>query len=116
MARPTTDELKYYSRDTKSQQNEQYIEAVHGPVGFYILEKLRMHIYGGVGGYYCDFKEIHKRLFCKHNGNINLDQLNDVINDCFLEDVRLFDKEMFEMHHILTSAGIQKRWKRIVID
>lgn len=116
MAAPTTDALKYYSRDTKSQDNEQYIEAVHGPLGYYIVEKLRSHIYGSPGGYFCDFGEINKRLFCKNNCNISIEDLNAVLETCFNEEVALYSKEMYDKYKILTSSGIQKRWKRIVTD
>jgi hypothetical protein len=116
MAKALTDELKYYSRDTKAQDNEQYIEAKHGPVGFYIIEKLRMHIYGGVHGYYCEFKEMHQYLFCKNNCAIDIKDLKAVLETCFLPEVNLFNKDLFERYNILTSSGIQKRWVKIVTD
>lgn len=116
MARTPTDELKYYSRDVRQQENEQYIEAVHGITGFYVLEKLRMHIYGAAGGYYCLFNKLHKHLFCKNNGNIPIETLEAILQDCFLPDVELFDLCLYEKYNILTSAGIQKRWKKVVQD
>lgn len=115
MAAPKTDSLKYYSRDTSSQDNELYVEAVHGPLGYYIVEKLRSHIYGSTGGYYCEFGELNKRLFCKKNCGISMDDLEAVLQTCFNPDVNLYNKEMYERHNILTSAGIQKRWKTIVM-
>jgi len=114
MARHQTNALKYYSRDTAQQDNEQYIEAEHGPIGWYIVEKLRMHIYGGEHGYYCEMGTLHKKLFCSKNCKIEIDFFNAVLESCFLPEVSLFDKAMYEQYKILTSKGIQKRWKKIV--
>jgi len=114
MARQQTNSLKYYSRDTAQQDNEQYIEAEHGPTGWYIVEKLRMHIYGGEHGYYCDMSDLHKKLFCSKNCKVSLEDFNAVLESCFLPEVGLFDKGLYEEYKILTSDGIQKRWKKIV--
>lgn len=115
MARPTTNSLIYFNVDVKEDDNLKYIEALHGHLGYYVVHKLWKHIYGGPGGYYCEWGEINQRLFCKEN-NISIDQLKDIISTCFSEDIRLFNKEMFDRHKILTSSGVQKRWKKIVVE
>lgn len=116
MAREATNAIRYYSRDTDQQENEQYIEEAHGAVGFYILEKLRIHIYGSENGYFCNFSSFNKRLFLRKLKGISLDDLNAVLESCFLPEVNLFDAGLFRKHGILTSRGIQKRWLKVVTD
>lgn len=115
MARPKTDALIYFNIDVKEDDNLKYIEAVYGHLGYYVILKLWKQIYGGPGGYFCEWKDINQRLFCKEN-NVDYDKLQAIIQTCFEEGVCLFDKTMFEKHRILTSTGIQKRWKKIVTE
>ncbi len=113
MARPADNSLKYYNRDVKDDDNLQYVEAVHGLIGYAIVDKLWKHIYSCPGGYYCEFGEINQRLFCKKNG-ISLDDLHKILATCFQEGIAIFSQEQFEKNKILTSSGVQKRWSRIV--
>ncbi len=113
MARPSDNSLKYYNRDTVDADNLQYVEAMHGLVGYAIVDKLWQQIYGSATGYYCDFGEINIRLFCKNNG-ISLDQLEKILETCFQNEIRIFSREMYQTHKILTSSGVQKRWLKIV--
>lgn len=113
MARPSENSLKYYNRDTKDDDNLQYVEAMHELIGYAIVDKLWKHIYGCPGGYYCEWSEINQRLFCKNNG-ISIEKLFEILNTCFEEDIEIFSREMYEKHKILTSSGVQKRWLKIV--
>lgn len=115
MARPKTDALLYFNIDVKEDDNLKYIEALYGHIGYYVVHKLWKHIYGGPGGYYCEWGEINQRLFCKENA-ISIDKLKEIIETCFSDDVKLFNREMYLQHKILTSTGLQKRWKKIVTE
>jgi hypothetical protein len=113
LARPANNSLSYYNQDTKDDDNLQYVEAMHGLTGYAIVHKLWKHIYGGPGGYYCEWNNINKMLFCKNNG-IELKLLNEVLETCFGDEIGIFDKELAENSKILSSKGIQKRWSKIV--
>lgn len=113
MARPTDNSLKYYNQDTKDDDNLQYIEALHSLQGYAIVHKLWKHIYGGPGGYYCEWSNINKMLFCKNN-SIDIKLLEDVLKTCFSGDIKIFDRRLSNDLQILTSKGIQKRWSKIV--
>gem|GEM_PF-4094242 len=115
MARPTTNALNYYNRDVKDDDNLQYVEAVHGLIGYAVVDKLWKHIYGGPGGYYCEWSQKNQMLFCKNNG-ITLDQLTAILNTCFEPEIQIFSREQYEQNQILTSSGIQKRWRKIVTE
>jgi hypothetical protein len=115
MARPTTNSLNYFNTDVVDDDNLQYVEAIHKLEGYAIVHKLWKHIYGGPDGYYRPFSDMNQRLFCKNN-NISLDTLKSVLDTCFEVDVNIFSKDMFDRFKILTSRGVQKRWKRIVTD
>lgn len=113
MARPSDNSLRYYNRDTKDDDNLLYVEAVHGLLGYALVDKLWKHIYGCPGGYYCDFAEINQRLFCKNNG-VTMDVLWKILETCFEKGIEIFSREKYESHKILTSSGVQKRWLKIV--
>lgn len=115
MARPATNALNYYNRDVKDEDNLQYVEAVHGLIGYAIVDKLWKHIYGGPGGYYCEWSQMNQMLFCKNNG-ISIDELTKILNTCFESGCEIFSREKYEQHKVLTSSGIQKRWKKIVTE
>ncbi|KAF0194115.1 MAG: hypothetical protein FD166_3573, partial [Bacteroidetes bacterium] len=115
MARPATNALNYYNRDVKDEDNLQYVEAVHGLIGYAIVDKLWKHIYGGPGGYYCEWTQINQMLFCKNTG-ITLEELTKILNTCFQTGIEIFSKEQYEKNQILTSSGTQKRWKKIVTE
>lgn len=113
MARHRDNSLQYYNQDTKDDDNLQYVEAVHGLLGYAIVHKLWKQIYGSPGGYYCEWKEINQRLFCKNNG-ITLDQLQEILGTCYGAGIEIFSEKMVQEHQILTSKGVQKRWLKIV--
>lgn len=113
MARPTDNSLKYYNQDTKDDDNLQYVEAVHGLMGYAIVHKLWKHIYGSPGGYYCEWSNINQSLFCKNHG-VTVAELDAILSTCFEDGISIFNKQMLDDHKILTSHGIQKRWVKIV--
>ena len=115
MARPRDNSLKYYNRDVHDDDNLRYIQSAHGLIGWAIVEKLRQKVYGSPGGYYMPWNAVTERIFCSDN-KISLEEFKNVLDSCFLPDIGLFSKEMYEKHKILTSTGIQKRWRKIVTE
>lgn len=107
MARPTKQGLDYFPLDVDIDQDDKVllVEALHGIQGFGMLIKLLMRIYKE--GYYYKWTEIEQILFSKRV-NVDINVVKEVVNDCIKYGV--FDNNLFEQHHILTSKGIQKRY------
>lgn len=109
MARPQKKGLDYFSLDIDWHCKEDkmyFIKAKHGITGLYIINILWCRIYG-TEGYYCNWNEREAIMFTdKHS--IDIDVLNDLINDYINEGI--FNKNMFDKYHILTSSGTQKRY------
>lgn len=70
-------------------------------IGYYIL--LLRVIYAN--GYYIDFDA----YVLAHECNTDMETIGQWVKKCI--DFRLFDKDKFDAHNILTSKGIQKRWR-----
>lgn len=111
MARPQKVGIDYFPLDVDMDQDDKIamIEAVHGIEGFGVVIKLLMKIYKE--GYYYKWTEREQILFSKRI-NVDINRVNAIINDCIKWD--LFDKELFNKYHILTSRGIQKRYLEAV--
>lgn len=111
MARPQKDGLDYFPLDVDIDQDDkvQLIEAEFGITGFGIIIKLFMKIYKE--GYFYQWTEKERLLFSS-KVNVDINQVNDIINSCIKWG--LFNKEIYEKHHILTSAGIQRRYLEAV--
>lgn len=107
MARPKKEGLEYFSLDVDMDQDDKIalIESQHGLVGFSIVIKLFMKIYGN--GYYYEWGEKEQLLFSKRV-NVDINTLSTIINDCIKWEI--FDNNLFEKYEILTSKGIQKRF------
>lgn len=110
MARPIKRGIDYFNIDCSLDDKVEYVEAKHGLIGYAILVKLWAKIYK-FEGYYCEWKEKNIYLFCK-DISTEVTQVNEVVNTCFEEG--LFCRQIFELHGVLTSKGIQKRWLQIV--
>lgn len=87
-----------------------FMEAKHGSDGFCLALRLIEEIYKN--GYYMEFSEKSMYLFLRNRSKIDATTFKDVLDTCFKE--RLFDRNMYEKHQILTSEKIQKQWKKIV--
>ena len=88
----------------------QLIEAEFGLTGFAVVVKLLQRIYGQEG-YYCDYNEEVALLFTRECG-----LGGSVVSEIVAAAVRrgIFDKEVFEKYHVLTSRGIQERYFKAV--
>lgn len=111
MARPQKVGIDYFPLDVDMDQDDKIamIEAARGIEGFGVVIKLLMKIYKE--GYYYKWTEREQILFSKRI-NVDINRVNAIINDCIKWD--LFDKELFNKYHILTSRGIQKRYLEAV--
>jgi hypothetical protein len=109
MARPNKQGVDYFPLDIHLDDKFKFIEIKYKLEGFAIVIKLFQKIYSC--GYWYKWTEDEALLFSDY---IRTDAgvVNKVVNECLERDV--FDKEMYEKHHILTSKGIQKRYKEIV--
>jgi len=107
MARPQKSGLEYFPLDVDIDQDDKValIEAQHGLVGFGIVIKLLMKIYKH--NYFYEWTEKEQLLFSR-KVNVDINSIDVIINDCVKWG--LFDENMFEILHILTSHGIQKRY------
>lgn len=103
--------LEWFKLDVHLDDKFQLIEAEYGLKGFAVVVKLLQKIYGGEG-YYCEWTDEVALLFsrkeCGEGGNV----VSDIVASAIKRGI--FDKESFDRYHILTSAGIQKRYLEAV--
>ncbi|KAB8127391.1 DUF4373 domain-containing protein [Gracilibacillus oryzae] len=109
MARPCKQGVDYFPLDVHLDQKFQFIESKFGLEGFAIVIKLLQKIYQE--GYWCNWTKDGLLLFAYE---IRSEEalVQQVVEECMKRD--LFDRGMYERHQILTSKGIQKRYKEIV--
>ena len=112
MARPTKPGLDYFPLNVNFSEDEkiEIIEAEFGYLGFYVIIKLFMRIYG-MNGYYMMFTLREQKLFSKRI-NVDINSVIAIINSAINE--KIFDKYMYEKYGILTSKGIQTRYLEAV--
>ncbi|WP_081911484.1 DUF4373 domain-containing protein [Clostridium culturomicium] len=107
MARPQKEGLDYFPLDVDVDQDDKVtlIEAQYGIEGFGIVIKLMMKIYKT--SYFYEWTEREQLLFSKRV-NVDINRVNAVINNCVKWG--LFDETVYNLHKVLTSKGIQKRY------
>ncbi len=112
--------LDYFSLYTNIELDDKItlIEAKHGTIGFTVVVKLWVKIYGDKG-YYYQWSDRTKLIFSRRI-NIDYAQVEEVVKDAVEFD--LFDKKLFKKYGILTSKKIQdhflhstKRRKKVEI-
>lgn len=105
MARPFKNGLDYFPFDVDTENDDkiQLIEALHNAEGFAVIVKLWCKIYDN--GYFYNWTEKEQLLFSKRV-NVDINKVNAIINDAI--KYGLFNAELFETHHILTSERIQR--------
>jgi hypothetical protein len=107
MARAIKTGLDYFPHDCANDTKIEYLEAEHGIAGYAIFFKLLERVYLE-NGYYMSATDKSIKLFAKRN-NVEFEIVENIITTCIGED--LFDKDIFKKYGILTSNGIQKRYK-----
>ena len=113
MARPKQTGLSYFPKDVSFYTDRKVRRLMHefGAKGILVYDYILCVIYQDKG-YYVNYDEhfafdVADILGC----GINEDLVKEVINGCIR--VNLFDKDLYERCHILTSAGIQRRYSTI---
>src|SRR5699024_2437288 len=109
LARPTKQGVDYFPLDVHLDNKFKFIEIKFGLEGFATIIKMMQEIYSH--SYYCDWGEDEKLLFSDEN-KIDFNTLESITDESVKR--KIFNKEMYEKYNILTSEGIQKRYKEIV--
>jgi len=109
MARPNKQGVDYFPLDIHLDDKFKFIEIKYKLEGFAVLIKLMQRVYAN--GYWCKWTEDELLLF---SDEIKADHelVQNVVNECLKREV--FDQTLFDEYNILTSKGIQKRYKEIV--
>lgn len=110
MARPLKDGVDYFPLDVMLDEKFDLIEAEFGLIGFAVVVKLYQRVYAR--GYYCEWTKEVALLFGRSVGINRAGSGGNAVSEIIKAAVRrgIFDKDMFEKYHILTSRGIQKRY------
>lgn len=98
--------IDYFPLDVSLDDKFELIEAEFGLTGFAVVVKLLQKIYGGQG-YYCEWTYEVALLFGKKIG-LGGNVVSEIIQTSIKRGI--FDKKLYDKYHILTSAGIQKRY------
>jgi hypothetical protein len=109
MARPTKQGVDYFPLDVHLDDKFKFIEIKYKLEGFAIVIKIMQKIYSC--GYWYKWTDDEALLF-SDEVRADYDLVTEVINECLDRDV--FNKELHEKYCILTSKGIQKRYKEMV--
>ena len=109
MARPTKQGVDYFPLDVHLDDKFKFIEIKYGLEGFALLIKLFQKIYSY--GYWYKWTEDEALLFADEN-RVDLSKVDGVVNEAV--ERYIFDKDLYEKYSILTSRGIQKRYKEAV--
>lgn len=98
--------LEYFPLDVHLDEKFELIEAEFGLTGFAVIVKLLQRIYGGQG-YYCEWTNEVALLFGRFCGS-GVGVVSEIVSAAVRRGI--FDRELFDRYHILTSVGIQKRY------
>jgi|GEM_PF-1362566 len=109
MARPGKQGLEYFPLDVYLDDKYKFIQIKFGLEGFGILIKLLQKIYSN--SYWCKFSDDELLIFSDEN-RIDPNKVMDIITEALNRDI--YNKDLFEKYKILTSKGIQRRYKEIV--
>ena len=96
--------LDYFRLDCHLDTKFELIEAEFGLKGFAVVVKLYQRIYGEQG-YYCEWNDDVALVFGAKT-HLGANVVSEIVNAAIKRG--LFDADMFEKYHILTSTGIQK--------
>ena len=95
----------FFPLDVHLSDKMELIEAEFGLIGFAVIVKLWMRIYGS-RGYYCEFDEEVALMF-SHKTGVGVNAVSEILNAAFKRGI--FDMTLYEKYKILTSKGIQER-------
>lgn len=109
MARPTKQGVDYFPLDVHLDNKFKFIEIKFGLEGFAVSIKILQEIYSQ--GYFCKWGEDEKQLFSNEH-NVDFNRVVEITRECIERGI--FDFDLYDAHEILTSKGIQSRYKEIV--
>lgn len=109
MARPNKQGVEYFPLDVHLDDKFKFIEIKYKLEGFAVLVKLLQKIYSC--GYWYKWTDDENALFADEI-RADYDLVKNVVAECIKREV--FDSTMYTQFKILTSKGIQKRYKEIV--
>lgn len=112
MARPQREGIEYFSMDVDffSDRKIKVLKGRFGSAGITFYLYLLCEIYHG-HGYYLKIDEDFEYL-TSSDLLLESEKIMEMLS--FLLDRGLFDKELFESYHILTSASVQRRYQMAV--
>lgn len=113
MARPQKNGVDYFPLDVDFLQDKKVrlLLADLGAVGLSVYLYLLCEVYRN--GYFKRWDEDDNLLCTGYFGQIcNAETVADIVDACVTRG--LFHKRLFKRHHILTSAGIQRRYLRAI--
>lgn len=109
MARPTKQGVDYFPLDVHLDDKFKFIEIKYKLEGFAVLVKLLQKVYSC--GYWYRWTDDEALLFADEI-RADYSLVSAVVQECLNRDV--FCKHLHEQYGILTSKGIQKRYKEMV--
>jgi len=109
MARPLKQGVDYFPLDVHIDNKLKFIKIKYGVEGFGIMICLLQHIYSL--SYWCSCTD-DDILLLSDELKVDYEKLKGVIEEAIKRE--FFNKNMYEKYLILTSKGIQKRYKEIV--
>lgn len=101
--------IDYFPFQVELDNKFKFIKIKFGFEGFGIAISLLQHVYSI--GYWCEWSEDDVAIFADEK-RIEVDLLNNIIEESLKRG--LFNQELYDQYEILTSKGIQKRYKEIV--
>lgn len=116
MARPNKFNLQYFPLDVDFFDDHKVIsiEETAQIKGGYIALRLMAMVYADKG-YYLEWPDKFEFTAAKRIGNgVTGALVGEIFKLCLKHE--LFSKEIFDRYRIVTSAGIQKRWLRVMND
>lgn len=109
MARPTKQGVDYFPLDVHMDDKFKFIEIKFKLEGFAVVVKLMQRVYSN--GYWCKWTEDEQLLFCDEN-KLDPSLLHEIFLECLKREI--FHDGMYLNYNILTSKGIQKRYKEMI--
>ena len=98
--------IDYFPLDVALDTKFELIEAEFGLTGFGVIVHLLQEIYGKAG-YYIEWTNEVALLFARKVG-LGGSVVSEIVEAAIRRG--MFDKEIYDKYHVLTSSGIQKRY------
>lgn len=106
----TQNGIPYFPLDVALDTRYELVEAEFGIKGFGVIVKVFQYIYSE-GGYYALWNDEVELLFSRKIG-LGRNSVSDIIKCCLKRGI--FDKDLFDKYHILTSTEIQEKYVKAV--